>query len=103
MGNPSSITKEFLEPMPRQGDSVWCSGCCDARDAPWRGTGSSPAIDSGFASCLPSKQQPVEALALAACAADRVVAMQLEEQERRIRAVAKEFRDIREDLPKAKK
>ena len=43
------------------------------------------------------------ARALAACAADRVVAMQLEEQERRIRAVAKEFRDIREDLPKAKK
>ena len=38
--------------------------------------------------------------------ADRVVAMQLEEQERRMRAVIKgpkEFRDLREDLPKAKK
>jgi hypothetical protein len=55
-----------------------------------------------------SKQNPQKASELAGRAAERIVdkSAPLEEQERRKRALIKgpkEFRDVREDLPKPKK
>ena len=77
-------------------------------DRPGRPEAIRRLIDSGLASYLPDKQKAEEASALAARAADRVVDKTIPPKERERRKIAlikgpKEFRDIREDLPKPKK
>jgi len=74
-------------------------------DRPGRPEAIRRLIDSGLTS---DKQKAEEASVLAARAADRVVDKTIPPKERERRKIAlikgpKEFRDIREDLPKPKK